>query len=274
MRLRNAISRALVRYLPTGVGPNSRRGAARHLLSRAPAAVATRSAKMLWRCFGPLMRHSVRRAFARVPAAVRENELSVIITSAGRGHLLERTLTTLRENLHFEGRVRWMIIDDLPHEPTRRYIRSQPFDMILFNDRNMGLGRSLTRIYSALKTRWYFHCEDDWEFLRPFEIAPLRALMEAEPDLGQMVLHRVQPLQPPGEVIERDGYVEYPAWYSFNPHLGRFDTMIQGFPFELRYAEKRLTRCMRSRGVRTGIYGWSEDPYVTHTGDERTAVWY
>ena len=204
---------------------------------------------------------------------MRENELSVIITSAGRGHLLERTVSTLRENLQFDGRVRWMIIDDLPHEPTRSYIRSQSFDTTFFNDRNIGLGRSLTRIYSALKTRWYFHCEDDWEFLRPFDITPIRALMQAEPDLGQMLLHRVQPRQS-DEVIERNGYVEYPAWWSFNPHLGRLDTMIQGYPFERRYAEKKLTRRMRALGVRTGIYGWSEAPYMSHTGDERAAVWY
>ena len=146
-----------------------------------------------------------------------------------------------------------MIIDDLPHDATRRYIRSQPFDVALFNSRNAGLGRSLTRIYSVLETRRCFHCEDDWDFLRPFDVQKMQTLMKREADLGQLVLHREQPI---GSIVERDGYGEFAPFFSLNPHLGRFETIIQGFPFERRSAEFRLTKRMRCRDIRAGIYGW------------------
>ena len=244
-----------------------------YLIGRLRHGLPARAADRAWRMRGPWLRRDVRRRFAAAPLPARENELSVILTSAGRGHLLERTLTSLRECLQFDGRVRWVIIDDLPHDATRQYIRSQPFDLTIFNEHNVGLGRSLTRIYSTLETQWFFHCEDDWDFLRPFEIEPMQAVMASEPDLGQLVLHREQPIAS-NQVIPRTGYSEYPPFFSFNPHLGRFDTMIRGFPFDRRSAEVNLTRRMRRRGIRTGIYGWGEDPYITHTGDERAGIQY
>jgi hypothetical protein len=245
----------------------------RSFVGRVSKGLPQRGTDLVWRSCAPLMRRGLRRSFSAAPLAAKQHELSVILTSAGRGDLLERTVTSLRENLQFDGRVRWMVIDDLPHEATRRYIHSQPFDVVIYNDRNVGLGRSLTRIYSVLETRWFFHCEDDWDFLRPFDVEKMQTLMEREADLGQLVLHREEQ-RGSSEVIERGGYVEYPPFFSLNPHLGRFDTLIQGFPFERRSAEVRLTRRMRALGIRTGIYGWGDEPFISHTGEERMGVRY
>ena len=62
-----------------------------------------RGAVLAWRSRTPLIRRALRRPYAAAPLAARQNELSVILTSAGLGHLLERTVATLRENLQYDG---------------------------------------------------------------------------------------------------------------------------------------------------------------------------
>lgn len=206
-------------------------------------------------------RHRLRQAGARTEP---EPGVTVVITSAGRRAYLEQTLTSLRKYLVTGSMpVRLHIVDDFPDDAsTREFIGQGAFDSVILNSVNQGLGYSLNRIYLTVRTRYVFHCEDDWEFLRPMEVAGLVEELEAS-GASQVLLAR------------EDGRSERAVaknFYSFNPHLTRLETVVQHYPFHLFRAEKRWAERV-GRSMRSVLAGSCQEPYVRHLGVVRTGVY-
>jgi hypothetical protein len=192
----------------------------------------------------------------------KEDALTIIITSSGRKEYLKRTLSSLRTNLDYEGQIYWHIIDDDPSSlDTRDFIMNQYWDKIILNSKNRGLGYSLNRIYRTVKTKYVFHCEDDWEFLEKIYINPIiKSLNNNE----QLIFNRKTPykykpiLENGGAFIER--------YYSFNPHLVMWKCIIPMLPFSNRNTERTFSDLARKKGIKSKIYGFGEKSYVEHLG--------
>lgn len=102
---------------------------------------------------------------------VGEDKVTFTISSCGRLHLLERTLKSFIEHNTWPIE-EVVIVDDSaePHDwkPIEELLEQiTPHFLIIENPVNIGQYKSLDIMYPIPKTKWIFHCEDDWIFLAP-----------------------------------------------------------------------------------------------------------
>jgi len=203
-----------------------------------------------------------------------ENAITVVITSSGRLKYLEDTIISLKCNLSTNLPIYWCIIDDYPEsKATLKYIDSLNFDIKLINRRNRGLGYSLNRIYNSVKTKYIFHCEDDWRFLKTIPVDRMIDILKQDINIGQVILKRRQPYKDKFGVAKND-YVIYEKTFSFNPHLTTKKIILKCLPYPLKETERKITDRMRKMNIKSAILGRKEEYYVTHIGEEKYAVKY
>lgn len=200
--------------------------------------------------------------------------ITLIITSSGRKSYLERTIDSLKKNLPSEFKIYWYIIDDYPKsKETQDYIKTKGFDKFFFNKKNKGLGYSLNRINSKIKTKYVFHCEDDWEFLKIIPLQRMIKILESNNSIGQVILNRVQPYKTEAIVVKED-YGVYDKTFSFNPHLTTFKIVNKCIPYTLKETERKTTDKMRVNNIKSVILGYKNESFVNHIGDEKIAIKY
>ncbi len=196
--------------------------------------------------------------------------LTIIITSSGRVEYLQETLMTLKKCLITKRQIFWHIIDDNPNsDETRKFIIEQNFDCIIFNKKNEGLGYSLNRIYRTVKTRYIFHCEDDWKFVKPFDIDQLiNELCPSE----QLILNREQLYKTAPK--NRNGKFYLSRYYSFNPHLVDSDSVKKLLPFSNENTERTVSDKARNIGIDSRIFNYNLNVYVSHIGHKKSVQKY
>lgn len=205
-----------------------------------------------------------------------EDGLTIIITSAGRLKYLKRTIKSLQENLrNVNDEINWFIIDDNPlSTETKEYILSQKFDLQILNSKNYGLGYSLNKIYSKIRTKYIFHCEDDWLFKEKIPIERMKEILDNNKTIGQVILNRKQNYKSEASCIEGKDYSLYEKTYSFNPHLTTLKKSLLCLPFPLHNTEVLLTKKMRKKGIKTVILGYGKTYFVSHIGVEKNVEKY
>ncbi|MCP6726790.1 MAG: glycosyltransferase family 2 protein [Patescibacteria group bacterium] len=207
---------------------------------------------------------------------LKNNEVTIIITSAGRKEYLQKTIESLRKYFQYDDKkTKWFIIDDYPEsQETRSYIENlKGFDLKLLNTKNRGLGYSLNRIYSEVESEFVFHCEDDWEFLRPIPIMKMMTLLRQDSTLGQILAYRepINQREYVGAKEKDKGYAEYNRIFAFNPYLTKMELFLRFYPFALYFTAYEYALKVRKGGYKSGIIGYHEAPYVRHLGAHRRA---
>lgn len=203
---------------------------------------------------------------------LRKNEITIVITSAGRLEYLKPTVESLRRYFDYDSRqTHWFIIDDYPQdENTRKYIKDlSGFDIKFFNERNRGLGYSLNKIYAEVETEFVFYCQDDWEFLRQIPVRQMMGILQENPDLAQVLLFRepIKSLEYQGAKELGDGFAQFDRIFSFNPHLTKTELFLRYYPFNLYFTEDEYTFKLRREGYRvSSVLGYGQSPYVRHIG--------
>lgn len=99
-----------------------------------------------------------------------KDEITLVITSCNRPHLLERTLASfIMQNTY--PILKTMIIDDSGIIGCNDMVIEQFREALnitsIYNSKNIGQVQSIDKVYSYVRTKWIFHCEEDWIFLRP-----------------------------------------------------------------------------------------------------------
>lgn len=200
----------------------------------------------------------------------KEDALTIIITSSGRIKYLEKTLFSLKNYLVYDRKIYWHIIDDNPSSrETRSFIKSQNFDVEIFNKKNKGLGYSLNKIYRTVRTKYILHCEDDWEFLREINV---KTFLSDLGDKEQLILNRSQPYKFHPHIFNKEAYLT--RYYSFNPHFVKFRTVIELLPFSQKNTERTISDKARSKNILSRISGYGKNTYVTHIGEKQTVKKY
>ena len=99
-----------------------------------------------------------------------EDNVTMLITSCNRPFLLEKTLNSfIKYNTY--PIVKTIILDDsgiinCNEEVIQKYKQVLNITSI-YNKTNITQLRSIDKLYSYVRTKYVFHCEEDWEFLQP-----------------------------------------------------------------------------------------------------------
>ncbi len=113
------------------------------------------------------------------------DEVTLVITSCNRPHLLERTLNSFVATNTYPI-TRAILIDDSGEIGCNDKVVEKFKDRLpltsLYNKVNIGQTASIDRVYSYVKTKWIFHCEEDWVFLQPGYIEKSMRVFEENPN--------------------------------------------------------------------------------------------
>lgn len=217
-------------------------------------------------------------------------QVTLVITSCNRWDLLEKTLRSfyamndypIRETIIFEdGR---MIPESFREKFKHHRIKW------LHSDVNVGQVVAIDTLYQNVKTEYVFHCEDDWQFIRPGFIQDSMKILEA--DEGRKIVtvwlrglnygRIMHPLEQ-GEKIIGGVACKYlqlnyaKTWHGFtwNPGLRRMSDYNLAAPFskiaefnpEIAHtAEAKVGQFYHSFGYRAVTLF---ETYVKHIGDGR-----
>lgn len=207
-------------------------------------------------------------------------------TSCGRQDLLEKTIDSfLKYNTHPIRE--YIVIEDSGVPGCNDHLAKKyshlPFTWI-YNEENMGMIKSIDKVYTYIKTPFVFHCEDDWEFYRTGFIEESLEILNRCPEILLVWLREMNDTNghPIWERVQRAGkaffcYVStyyQGVWhgYTTNPGLRRtadkvnFQEIIDSTPgpgqeskISEYYFSKKFYAAILTKGA------------VRHTGGGRSA---
>jgi hypothetical protein len=160
---------------------------------------------------------------------------------------------------------------------------------MLYNPKNIGQVESIDRMYGYVRTKWIFHCEEDWEFLKPSFIEKSMKVFAENPREKIFTVWLRPHHCTSGHPIVKDdldrGYYEMHRAYvyvhngvdciwggtTFNPGLRRTSTCRLFHPYSLRIGGKeRIDEFIVNRAyTEMGYYSMIlSDPagHVNHIG--------
>lgn len=98
------------------------------------------------------------------------DDVTLIITSCNRPSLLDATLESFIKMNTYPIKITY-IIDDSGKIGCNDDVILKYKDILnihsIYNNKNIGQIESIDKVYSYVKTKWIFHCEEDWLFIRP-----------------------------------------------------------------------------------------------------------
>ncbi len=122
------------------------------------------------------------QALGQTPDAA--SGVTVVLTSCGRQDLLERTLDSFF--LYNTYPIREFIVIEDGGGSKNDYLRPRyPRYPVTWLDTGERIGQvaAIDLAYAQVKTDLIFHCEDDWEFLRPQFIERSLVILNSRPDI-------------------------------------------------------------------------------------------
>ena len=122
--------------------------------------------------------------------------IDVTITGSGRWNLLKRTIKSFKEHVHCSEEFRFLVTDDAgykkmnrgdksPNKTREKIVSSGLFDKWFFSD-VQDYGDCVKWLFSNLKSEFYFHLQDDWEFLIDVDLDSLIHLMRKKPTINHI----------------------------------------------------------------------------------------
>jgi hypothetical protein len=157
-------------------------------------------------------------------------EITFALTSCGRQDLLERTIDSFLEKNTYPIK-KYLINEDSAIEGINDRLK-QKYSYLdiewIENKERMGQIWSIDNMYSKIKTKYIFHCEDDWLFTEKSFIEKSLEILENNPTILQVWLrdiqdlngHPVVPCMPHYSIVSLD-YLGVWNGFSFNPGLRR-----------------------------------------------------
>lgn len=163
-------------------------------------------------------------------------DVTMVLTSCNRPDLLKQTILSIpKETL--DKIPSKILIDDsadqewyaqLKEENQNGYLKNWA---ILYNQEKLGQPASIDRAYSCVKTKYVFHCEDDWYFDDGEFISRSLPILEKYDNIIQVTFRKDSPHPSEDEVYEEGtesefsilipGYNGWPG-FTYNPNLFKF----------------------------------------------------
>ena len=99
----------------------------------------------------------------------KSDDVTIVLTSCNRPELLDETLKSFIQKNTYPI-LETYIIDDSGIIGCNDSVISKYTSLnikSIYNNKNIGQIQSIDKVYSYVKTKYIFHCEEDWEFLQP-----------------------------------------------------------------------------------------------------------
>jgi hypothetical protein len=152
---------------------------------------------------------------------ITTDDVTVVLTSCNRPDLLQKTLESFVKHNTYPIK-ETIIIDDSGivgcNEPVVELFSSIMNIKSIYNDSNMGQIQSIDKAYSYVRTKYIFHCEEDWIFLQPgFIEKSLRIFNENHEKLYTIWLrpHNCTSKHPIVYDNEKNGYYKMKTDFSY-----------------------------------------------------------
>jgi hypothetical protein len=113
--------------------------------------------------------------------------ITFVLTSCGRVDLLERTVESFMQQNSYPIKD-YILVDDSGNAEVHDKIKSLFPDWELLLGSPKGQVKCIDEAYSRVKTPYIFHCEDDWEFIKPYFIEHSLSILEHDPMIMQVWL--------------------------------------------------------------------------------------
>lgn len=208
------------------------------------------------------------------------SDITLVITSCRRFDLLEKTITSMRPWIE-KFPVRYIVEDSQEYPPILERLEEAEGFTVLRNRTSLGQHKSIDSAYANVRTKYIFHCEDDWLFYRePNFPAAMHFLdngigkhkrisLVCFRDFTANAKHRKNTYQ---EVCAFGGRYKYSFdpgsrynSFTFNPSILRRDLLGVIGPYDSFLTEGSIARYLRKRGyiILTEVPG-----IVEHLGEE------
>ena len=160
-------------------------------------------------------------------------EVTVVLTACNRADLLEQTLDSFFEMNTYPLKC-FIIIDDGMNFGCNDFVKEKydfPIELI-YNNPKLFQIKSIDYAYSLVDTKYIFHMEEDWLFLKPGFIEDSIAVLEEDPNILQVWLRGIDDLTLPhpwfpdvyevnGKKLVMNQQVGMWGGISLNPGLNR-----------------------------------------------------
>lgn len=163
-------------------------------------------------------------------------DVTMVLTSCNRPDLLKQTISTIPQETLDKIPTK-IIVDDsadtewfsqLLDENKNGYLKNWT---ILCNEKNLGQPASIDRAYSYVKTKYVFHCEDDWGFDDGDFISRSLPILDKYDNIIQVTFRKDSPHPTEDDIYEEGtpstfrllipGYNGWPG-FTYNPNLFKF----------------------------------------------------
>jgi GT2 family glycosyltransferase len=163
-------------------------------------------------------------------------DVTMILTSCNRLDLLKETIQSIPQQT-LDKIATKIIVDDsadqecfskLKEDNENGYLKSWA---ILYNEEKLGQPASIDRAYSYVKTKYVFHCEDDWFFDDGDFIDRSLPILDKYDNIIQVTFRKDSPHPTEDEIYEEGTQSEfsilipgYNGWpgFTYNPNLFKF----------------------------------------------------
>lgn len=204
------------------------------------------------------------------------NEITLCLTIGNRPEPLEKALRSLLLQIKFEHII---AINDFRDSPTNEMFRKLCPDGTLINlPEQVGHHKAVDAMYKLVKTKYVFHCEDDWLFEGVIPIQSILNLLDAKPELSEICLRRVEDIPMSEEEKSKiltceeldlqykrlDPLHEQWHGYTFNPHIALLDNWRMLGGFHSFKKERHVSRHFRGLGKHVA---YLTPGYCSHIGD-------
>ena len=216
-----------------------------------------------------------------------ENEVTFALTSCCRFDLLERTIDSFIKNNDYPIKEYIMIDDGEDKFQHKQMITKYNGRFNVIIEGHMGHYYAIDRLYKEIKTEYFFHSEDDWEFYNGGGfIQQSIDILDEYKNIGIVLLRREDAEHPlldeiystkvgtkfqkpvPGWAYGKQGYQE-DGWFGFslNPGLRRMGDYEKMKPISQLASERRCGWKFRDMGLEVAFLTTG---YVRHIGWNRS----
>jgi len=228
--------------------------------------------------------------------------IDLLVTSASRPALLEKTLTSFSGNVeltqhYFRGLLHEDILEEEPSKQIIVWASRFSFSVVEHHQPHIGLGPAIGYMLDNFVTSKYlFYLQDDWELVRPLDLDLAIDYMEKYPMINQIRFNKRKTMPFVGdnpkkrwykkEVLFGDRIFTVSPHWVLNPALWRVDFISDKFVPSYEFCNWRTNDVLKqgkgpneidadwiAENMGTFIWGGiGEPPFFRHLGHGQSAL--